>query len=136
MAHAQNPRQPAPEDGAGSPSGNGHSHTDDVPRADVGRQGHHQGAERGNVPLVRVVLHKVQFQGLEQVALRKTQNDGQVQMRAQQQNEQGPSPQKGTEGGQPGGEHVSGLEESILQSVKHTAGTLRKNCLVASSLMD
>ena len=75
-SHAKNARQPAPENGPRPPGGNRHSHADDIARANVGGQGHHQGTERGNIPLVRMVLYKIEFQGLEQVALRKAQNDG------------------------------------------------------------
>ena len=108
------------------------AYADDVPRADVGGQGHHQGAERGDVPFVRMVLHKVQFKSLQQVALRKAQDDGEVQVSAKQHDEQWPSPQETAEGGQPGCERVPGLEKGVLQGFKHTGKTLRKNAVVAS----
>ena len=130
--HSQNSRQPAPKDGAGASGCNRHAHADDIPGADVGCQGHHQGAERGDISLVRMIFHKIQFQGLKQITLRKPQDGGEVQVRAQQHDEQGPPPQEAAESGQPGCERVPGLEKGILEGVKHTGGILGKRSVVTS----
>ena len=96
-SHTQHTGHHAPEHSTGTTGRHGHSHTHNVARTHVRREGYHERAEvRYLAFLVLLLLTEVVLQCFEKVKLRKSQNDGQVQVRAQQAEEQNIPPQKST----------------------------------------
>ena len=80
--HAQHTRHHAPEHRTRAARGHGHGHTHDIAGAHIGRQRYHERGELGNLPLA--LAAEIQAQAGEQVALRETQQEGQVKVGAQQ----------------------------------------------------
>ena len=96
--HAEEPGEHAPEDGSGAAGGDGDGDADDVAGADVGGQRDHEGGEVGDVAFALVAAGEVEFEGGEEVALREAQDDGEVDVGAQQAEEQDVAPQESAGG--------------------------------------
>ena len=92
--HTQHTGDHAPEDSPRPPCGQSHGHAYNVARAYVGRQRYHEGRKVGNLAILRFPFAEVVPHGAEEVALRETQNQGEVQVSAKQAKKQDVPPQK------------------------------------------
>ncbi len=92
--HAKQAGEHAPEDGARSAGGDGDGDANDVAGADVGGQRDHERGEVGDVPLLLLASLHVVAHGAEEVPLGTTQQDGEINVRAQQAEEEDVPPQE------------------------------------------
>lgn len=89
---AEDARQPHPEHGTGASQQNSSGDSVDVACADGGGQGDHEGAEGADVAFSFLSAGEAEFEGVGEVALDDPGADGEKEVGAEKEKDEGPAP--------------------------------------------